>query len=207
MSKKIFVSLSIFCIFLTGCSMERTSQTLDASGNIIYEVKCNYSPNECLQTANKNCPSGFDTLYSDSHAGGTAADFIPGPVTWYDLKYSCSSSPGKQPDFAWTGMGDLTPFAEAIGEAVGQAYSPNTNSASNYTPNRANRCTSDSSCRTGEICVKGPGKTSGQCMKSVNKYGIQTYTRSGSGAKSCTTRSDCPVGFQCDRVLKACVKN
>jgi hypothetical protein len=59
--------------------------------------------------------------------------------------------------------------------------------------------------------VKAPYKMKGTCMTSVNKYGTKTYKAPStssmySGSASCSFNSDCPIGFKCDRRLKACVK-
>ena len=74
-------------------------------------------------------------------------------------------------------------------------------------------CTSDFSCRMGEACVKAPYKTRGTCMSTVNQFGKKTYQRpstnsvySGDPDGQCRFSTDCPIGFKCDRRLKACVK-
>ena len=61
-------------------------------------------------------------------------------------------------------------------------------------------------------CVKAY-KMRGQCMKAVNEYGVKTYQRprtgsvySGDSQGQCRFNTDCPIGFKCDRSLKACVK-
>ena len=78
---------------------------------------------------------------------------------------------------------------------------------------QAKSCSSDFSCRMGEVCVKAPYKTRGTCMTSVNEFGRKTYQRprtdsiySGSSQGSCSFSTDCPIGFKCDRRLKACIK-
>ncbi len=77
----------------------------------------------------------------------------------------------------------------------------------------AKSCSSDFSCRMGEVCVKEPYKSRGVCMKSVNQYGTRVYnapSTSSIGTRSssdgCTFNTDCPIGFKCDRKLKYCVK-
>ena len=74
-------------------------------------------------------------------------------------------------------------------------------------------CSSDYSCGVGYACVKEPYKTRGECMKTVNEYGIQTFelpSDSSIGPKmsgdGCTFATDCPIGFRCDRDLEVCVK-
>lgn len=77
----------------------------------------------------------------------------------------------------------------------------------------AKSCSSDFSCGIGQTCVKAPYKTRGTCMKTVNQYGTQQYnmpsTRSvgpNMSGGSCKFSTDCPIGFKCDRRLKACIK-
>lgn len=74
-------------------------------------------------------------------------------------------------------------------------------------------CSSDYSCGVGYACVKEPYKTRGECMKTVDQYGIQTFQQprdSSVGPKmsggGCNFGTDCPVGFRCDRELKVCTK-
>ena len=81
------------------------------------------------------------------------------------------------------------------------------------TESYARGCSSDFSCSFGEVCVKAPYKMRGQCMKAVNEYGVKTYQRprtgsiySGDSQGQCRFNTDCPIGFKCDRSLKACVK-
>ena len=77
----------------------------------------------------------------------------------------------------------------------------------------AKSCSSDFSCSFGEVCVKEPYKTRGTCMTAVNEYGMKTYQKprtssiySGDANGQCRFSTDCPIGFKCDRRLKACVQ-
>ena len=115
--------ISVLFIFtaLASCGMSKNKATVSSSGVTTHEVKCTGSNNDCMNTANANCPSGFNAVYSDSHAGGILADILPGPITWYELHYICSSSPGTPPAFAWQGPQDMTPvFMEAVGNSMQQ---------------------------------------------------------------------------------------
>jgi len=80
-------------------------------------------------------------------------------------------------------------------------------------PTGSSACTSDYSCGVGYACVKEPYKTRGECMKTVNEYGLQTFElprNSSVGPRmsgdSCTFVTDCPIGFSCDRELRVCIK-
>ena len=77
----------------------------------------------------------------------------------------------------------------------------------------AKSCSSDFNCSMGEVCVKAPYKTRGTCMTAVNELGRKTYQRPstdsiypGSSQGGCKFSTDCPIGFKCDRRLKACIK-
>jgi hypothetical protein len=74
-------------------------------------------------------------------------------------------------------------------------------------------CSSDFSCRYGESCVKAPFKSRGVCMKSVDKFGTRTFKAPSTnsigtrmGDDGCRFSTDCPIGFDCDRRLKVCLK-
>ena len=114
-----------------------------------------------------------------------------------ELHYTCSSSPGAAPVFAWQRPQDMTPV---LLEALGNSMQQLNNTSPSYTPSYSGlrNWISDSSCGTGEVCVKGPGKSMGKCLSSVNKYGIQKYKQTGGSTASCRTNSDCPLAFKCD---------
>jgi len=78
---------------------------------------------------------------------------------------------------------------------------------------RSSGCSSDFQCSMGEKCVKKPYSNNGVCMKTVNRFGGQTYSapsassvRPRMGGKQCRFLTDCPIGFQCDMTYKVCVK-
>lgn len=74
-------------------------------------------------------------------------------------------------------------------------------------------CSSDYACIAGQTCVKKPYSSTGVCMTAVNSYGLPTHKTPDSrsiGIKTegdCHYSTDCPIGFDCHRTLKACVKN
>ncbi len=75
-------------------------------------------------------------------------------------------------------------------------------------------CSSDFSCGIGYKCVKEPLQSSGVCMKSVDEYGTRQFNLPDTNSVGpnmkldgqCDFNTDCPIGFQCDRRLKACIK-
>lgn len=68
---------------------------------------------------------------------------------------------------------------------------------------KSSGCSSDISCGMGYKCVKAQYSSSGTCMKSVNKFGVQQYgikrdyNIGVNMNKQCTIGSACPVGFRC----------
>lgn len=78
---------------------------------------------------------------------------------------------------------------------------------------RSEECSSDYSCGIGRTCVKAPGHMHGTCMKTVDGYGLPTYqlpSPDSIGPRDyspvCNFDTDCPIGFRCDNVFKACLK-
>jgi len=79
----------------------------------------------------------------------------------------------------------------------------------------AKSCSSDYSCSYGQSCVKDLYKSNGVCMTNVNKNGTKTFAgpKSSSigirsyGDAQCRYNTDCPIGFDCDRSSKVCVKD
>ena len=79
----------------------------------------------------------------------------------------------------------------------------------------AKSCYSDFGCSYGQSCVKDLYKSNGVCMTNVNKYGTQTFKAPKSSSirirtnndAQCRRNSDCPIGFDCNRSAKVCVKD
>ena len=79
----------------------------------------------------------------------------------------------------------------------------------------AQSCSSDYSCSYGQSCVKDLYSSSGVCMTNINEYGTQTFDapkassikiRTSKDAE-CLFNTDCPIGFDCNRSAKVCVKD
>lgn len=103
MKKSIIFVISL--ILLTGCAKTTVSQFTAPDGSIVKKVKCNQDSNKCLTEASVSCNNGsYQVLDSESHAGGLAADYLAGPVTWYSMTYKCGPSDGKMPTFAFQGQ-------------------------------------------------------------------------------------------------------
>lgn len=75
-------------------------------------------------------------------------------------------------------------------------------------------CSSDFNCGIGYRCVKAAFQSQGTCMKLVNEFGVPTYDMpkldsigpNMSPGGDCNFDTDCPIGFQCHRKYKVCVK-
>ena len=98
---------------------------------------------------------------------------------------------------------------------INNGSSPSRSTSSSRPTNIINNsgCSSDFQCSMGEKCVKKPYSNNGVCMKTVNRYGVQTYStpsassvRPRMGGKQCRFLTDCPIGFQCDMTYNVCVK-
>ena len=99
--KPLLITIGI-AFMLSGCGAGELEKT-SAYGEPAYKIKCSNTPESCLEEAYNKCNGGaFTTIYSDSHAGGFLADFIPGPTTWYALTFKCGGA-GTMPQFPWRG--------------------------------------------------------------------------------------------------------
>lgn len=89
---------------LAGCAEPTTSTVAGPSGAEVSTSKCNRSPEGCFTEAAKTCGGPYQVIDSYSKAGGTAADILPGPVTWYYMTYQCGQSDGRMPSFPFRGQ-------------------------------------------------------------------------------------------------------
>ena len=91
---------------LTGCANTTTSELRGPDGSSMKNVKCNIDSQKCFVSASESCKATngtYQVITSHSNAGGTMADIVPGPVTWFNMTYVCGPSDGKMPDFAFRG--------------------------------------------------------------------------------------------------------
>ena len=98
-------------ISLTGCVTTTIKEYRAPDGSWIKTVKCSSDPVKCFMQASQSCPEtgAYRVLSSESHAGGLLADFMPGPVTWYSMTFSCGQSDSKMPDFKFVGQQYVPP--------------------------------------------------------------------------------------------------
>lgn len=97
--------LLVTTIFLTACASTKVEEFQTPGGVSVKKVKCNMDSQKCMAEASKSCNGGsYQVLDSESHSGGTLADIMPGPVTWYSMAYVCGPSDGRMPTFAFQGQ-------------------------------------------------------------------------------------------------------
>ena len=90
---------------LTSCAATSVKEFQAPDGSKISTVKCTSDQSKCFEKATSTCLDAgtYRVISSESHAGGLAADIIPGPITWYSMTYICGASDGKMPDFKFNG--------------------------------------------------------------------------------------------------------
>ncbi len=88
---------------------QQVKQVPTPSGVTVSQVKCRSNAAKCMKSAGKHCSGSYQVIDSDSHAGGLAADLMPGPFTWYSLIFLCGKSDGTMPTFAFRGPEVVNP--------------------------------------------------------------------------------------------------
>jgi hypothetical protein len=111
-------------VSLSGCAAPSSTSFVGPSGAQIHQAKCSQSPHGCYQEATKICNGSYQVLDSESHAGGLAADVLPGPVTWYGMTFSCGASDGRLPSFVFRGQ-QYTPPVSLIVSNMGTLLTAN----------------------------------------------------------------------------------
>jgi hypothetical protein len=97
------VLLCVAAVGLSGCDLTSGNSFASPSGAMVNRAKCSHSSDSCFQAAAATCAGPYQVIESESHPGGTLADVLPGPVTWYTMTYQCGPSDGKMPTFAFRG--------------------------------------------------------------------------------------------------------
>lgn len=106
-----FLAYVMVAFAFTACASPTVKEFRAPDGTSVRTVKCTSEPSKCFVAASQSCTGGgtYRVLSSESHAGGIAADLIPGPVTWYAMTYVCGPSDGQMPEFKWVGPGYTPP--------------------------------------------------------------------------------------------------
>ncbi len=97
---------------LAGCAGTTVNELRSPDGSSMKNVKCNMDSQKCFVSASESCKEAggsYQVVSSHSNAGGTLADILPGPVTWYNMTYMCGPSDGRMPEFAFRGQGYVPP--------------------------------------------------------------------------------------------------
>ena len=97
----------IHVVFVSGCASPTTTTFRSPDGTVMKEVSCNIDRQKCFQTATNSCPESngsYRVISSHSNAGGTLAEALPGPITWYHMTITCGQSDGIFPDFPFRGQ-------------------------------------------------------------------------------------------------------
>jgi len=98
--------------WLAGCASPTVNDMRAPDGTSMKNVKCNIDSQKCFVSASESCKASGGTyrvVASHSNAGGTLADVLPGPVTWYNMTYVCGPSDGRMPDFRFRGQQYVQP--------------------------------------------------------------------------------------------------
>jgi hypothetical protein len=200
-TRRFVMTLTLASVTVVGCHGTGVREVRTISGTPVYEAKCKSSGTDCLLDARETCHDGYELIDSDTHAGGLLADLIPGPVTWYSMTFTCSTSGQfEHPSFAFRGpvyeppdTAPAVPTPASAPPAVAGARAG------------APRCSSDADCGgPGYACAKPAGSFTGECARAVNQYGTQDFSRTpqgsslGPGRRQCWTTTDCPIGFSCN---------
>jgi Cu/Zn superoxide dismutase len=89
---RVFAVIVIALITL-GCGPAPTAKPARTpSGSHGFHIKCKQPREDCLAKAAESCGGAFHLVSESSHAGGTAADYLPGPITWFDMLVECSEA-------------------------------------------------------------------------------------------------------------------
>jgi|SRR5215471_16570839 len=105
MAKSVGMVCFVAAALFSGCCSAQTIVGPDGKPlKPAHSAKCSQSPMGCYAQATRDCGGrSYQTLDSESHAGGLLADILPGPVTWYAMSYMCGPSDGRRADFPFRG--------------------------------------------------------------------------------------------------------
>jgi len=109
--KKGIATIAV-ALVLVGCASPTVTEMRAPDGTALRSVKCNIDSQRCFLAATESCMASGGTyrvISSHSNAGGTLADILPGPVTWYSMTYICGPSDGKVPTFPFRGPQYVAP--------------------------------------------------------------------------------------------------
>jgi len=109
MMKASSTLLMIIATALAGCAGPSSEVFLAPDGSTLAQVDCVSEQSECFATAAETCGGTYRVVDSWSNAGGSLADWVPGPFTWYHMQIICGPSDGRMPDFEFRGSKYVPP--------------------------------------------------------------------------------------------------
>lgn len=97
-------ALAVVALSVAGCAEPEVTTVQGPSGAEISTARCTRESDQCMAKAAEVCAGGpYQVIESYRNAGGVAADVLPGPVTWYTLRFQCGPSDGRMPAFPLRG--------------------------------------------------------------------------------------------------------
>lgn len=106
---KFIAAFLVLAVTLVGCAEPSTKTSTGPDGRQFHTSNCTKDPSGCYQEAAQICKGPYQVVDSYSKAGGTMADIMPGPVTWYYMSFQCGPSDGRRPDFPFRGERYVAP--------------------------------------------------------------------------------------------------
>ena len=95
---------ALIAAVLSGCAEPEVTTVRGPSGTEISTARCTRTSDQCMAKAAEVCAGGpYQVVESYRNSGGVAADILPGPVTWYTLRFQCGPSDGQMPTFPLRG--------------------------------------------------------------------------------------------------------
>lgn len=105
MQKLSLLMLIAPTVFISACAVgPQVKSYVGPTGETINTVRCTREPSSCFEKASETCNAdSYRIINSYRNAGGTLADIVPGPVTWYTMDVVCGQSDGIMPQFPLRG--------------------------------------------------------------------------------------------------------
>lgn len=94
---------------LAACAAPSTSQSVLPDGRQVFTSKAVSNPNDIFDEAAATCSGTYAVIDSWSNAGGSLADLMPGPFTWYGMRYVCGAPSSINPTFPFRGQSYTPP--------------------------------------------------------------------------------------------------
>jgi len=81
--------LAIMLLLCVACASASSHRIITPDGKVSLRVTCHPDIGECWEKAGDVCSNGYDVVGNSMHWGGAIADWIPGPVPWYNVLVTC----------------------------------------------------------------------------------------------------------------------